>query len=290
MKHYTDLQEIKQDIYLTVKDYLVSGETFSLVKNCSLDILETHPQPAPEAIHKYYESESYISHTDSNKGVLNFLYQCVKDFAIKQKLGLLNKYQREKGTLLDIGAGTGDFLSFASKHGWNASGVEVNPSARKLAAAKNIHLKSTISELKGEQFDAVTLWHVLEHLHDLENTISQISAHVKPGGFLMVAVPNYKSFDATYYGSFWAAYDVPRHLWHFTRTSMKRLFQQHFSLMIIKPMLFDAFYVSLLSENYMSGNKFSIRAFWIGLKSNVLAMRTKEYSSLIYIYKKHKQE
>lgn len=288
MKHEQPLNTDKQEIYLSVKDYLVSGERFSLLKNNSMELLETYPQPSAEEISKYYESDGYISHTDSNKGWINSIYQGVKRYSLRRKMDLIEQGFGGERTLLDIGAGTGDFLNEASRRGWEVTGIEISPDARDLAKEKGLALYNSMLTLEGKKFDVVTLWHVLEHLHDLPASIHRISNFLKPGGMLVVAVPNYNSFDANYYGPYWAAYDVPRHLWHFSQNAMKKLFDPELTLTRIKPLIFDAFYVSLLSEKYATGKKFSLKAFWIGLRSNFKAQRSKEYSSLIYIYTKSK--
>jgi 2-polyprenyl-3-methyl-5-hydroxy-6-metoxy-1,4-benzoquinol methylase len=187
---------------------------------------------------------------------------------------------------LDIGAGTGDFLKLAKDNGWDVKGVEPNDGASNLARKKNIEICETIDKLSGETFDVVTLWHVLEHLPDLEIITKKIEDLIKPGGILIVAVPNFKSYDAKYYKNYWAAYDTPRHLWHFSKTAMRGIFSNTMKLIKIKPMIFDSFYVSLLSEKYKSGKVFSVKALFIGLWSNILALNSKEYSSHIYCYKK----
>lgn len=270
----------------SVTDYLVTGEKFRLVKNKTHGYLETHPQPDPISLSKYYESEEYISHTDSKKGLMSFLYQRVKKYSLQKKVKLITKLNGGVGSLLDFGAGTGDFLKLASHKKWIVDGVEPNAKARSLAASKEIELREKLSHLKDEKYDVVTLWHVLEHLPNLEEAISEIGAKVEKGGALVIAVPNYKSYDAQYYKQFWAAYDVPRHLWHFSRDAMQQLFSSEFELEEIKPMIFDSYYVSLLSEKYKSGSKFSFNALWRGWRSNVKAKRSKEYSSLIYCFRK----
>lgn len=274
------------NIHSTTKDFLVSGESFSLVWNEDHKILITQPQPLKENLYKYYESNEYISHTDSKNGLLNILYQAVKNYSLKRKVRLIEKLNQGKGSLLDIGAGTGDFLKYAKDTHWEVDGVEVNANARARSQKKGIQLKESMDDFKGDQFDVVTLWHVLEHVPDLENTVLNIEALVKEGGTLIVAVPNFNSYDAKFYKEFWAAYDVPRHLWHFSRESMKMLFTSKMTLVKTKPLIFDAFYVSLISEKYKKGNTFSLRAFWVGLRSNLSAWKTKEYSSLIYVFKK----
>ena len=272
--------------YLSVKDYLVSGETFELVHDTDSDFLKTFPQPKIEELPKYYESQEYISHTDEKRGLISSLYQLVKKWSLQKKAKLILQQHGEVGSLLDVGAGTGDFLKVAKEKGWQVHGMEPNKNAANLALEKGIDLKASLNDFEGKQFDVVTLWHVLEHIPDLEETILKLAALVKPQGALIIAVPNFKSFDARYYGKFWAAYDVPRHLWHFSKESMKNLFAENFQLKNIEPMIFDSFYVSLLSEKYKTGRKFSLKAFWIGLLSNIKAKRSKEYSSHIYCFKK----
>jgi|TARA_R110000822_G_scaffold45999_3_gene122695 2-polyprenyl-3-methyl-5-hydroxy-6-metoxy-1,4-benzoquinol methylase len=280
------LQE-SENKYLSVKDFLVSGETFDLIYSKELDLLITEPVPKTEDLPKYYESEEYISHTDEKRGLLSNLYQLVKKWSLQKKAKLIYAQNNGAGSLLDVGAGTGDFLKIAKEKGWEVYGMEPNPNALKLANKKGINLKSSLKDFAGKQFDVITLWHVLEHVPNLEETISELSNLVKPNGTLIIAVPNFKSFDAKHYGRFWAAFDVPRHLWHFSKDSIEKLFAEKFQLKKIKPMIFDSFYVSLLSEKYKTGNNFSFKAFWIGFISNIKAKATKEYSSHIYCFKKH---
>ncbi|SDW20861.1 class I SAM-dependent methyltransferase [Aequorivita viscosa] len=276
------------DNYLKTKDFLVSGESFDLVYDKELDLLKTVPQPKLKELGRYYESEDYISHTDEKKGLLSSVYQLVKKWSLRNKTKLIFTQNSGVGSLLDVGAGTGDFLKVAKESAWKVQGMEPNTKARSLALEKGIVLKNSLDEFKGEQFDVVTLWHVLEHIPNLDETISILTDLVKPGGSLIIAVPNYKSFDATYYGNFWAAYDVPRHLWHFSKIAIEELFSVNFKMEKIKPMVFDSFYVSLLSEKYKTGKSFSLKAFWIGLKSNLKGNTSKEYSSHIYCLRKVK--
>jgi len=272
--------------HIKTTDFLVSGEEFFLKKNETFGFLETHPSPLKQNLSAYYESEAYISHTDSNKGMMSFLYQRIKKFSLVKKTALIYKLNNgATGSLLDIGAGTGDFLKTAQTKGWKTYGVEPNSKARERAATKGVVLKVSLEEFEDKQYDVVTLWHVLEHLPDLENQIKKIQFLVKEGGVLLIAVPNYNSFDARYYKNFWAAYDVPRHLWHFSKESMRKLIPSNFRLEKTLPMIFDSFYVSLVSEKYKNGNTFSFKAISIGLLSNLKAFFSKEYSSLIYVFK-----
>lgn len=272
------------NLYIKTKDFSVSGEYFSLFYNEKLDCLQTFPQP--ENLEKYYESNDYISHTDGNKGFFEKTYQLVKRYMLGRKVRLLEKYIKNKGSLLDIGAGTGDFLRIAQEKGWQVVGVEPNQKAIDNARKKNISLYKNLEEVQGT-FDCITLWHVLEHIPDLQTQIDFINQHLQPNGVLIVAVPNYKSKDASIYQEFWAGYDVPRHLWHFSKTCVSRLFaENNFQIISTKPMFFDAFYVSLLSEKYKTGKMNFVKGFVNGLRSNLSAIRTGEYSSLIYFLKR----
>ncbi|TDY13561.1 MULTISPECIES: class I SAM-dependent methyltransferase [Flavobacteriaceae] len=280
----------KKPTYLTVKDHSVSGEDFQLVYNEELDMLETTPQPSANTLSEYYKSEDYISHTDSKRNWFEKAYHFVRGMALKRKLKLINSFPVSGKTILDVGCGTGDFLLTAKNNAWNVYGIEPNEKARAIANSKTINQvfdTNTLQEFESGTFDVITLWHVLEHLPNLETEIQNLNRLLKPEGRLVIAVPNFKSYDAKHYSAFWAAYDVPRHLWHFSQTSISKLFSKH-NLEIEKtlPMTFDAFYVSLLSEQYKSGSKNPLTAFWVGLQSNLKAKRTGEYSSLIYVLKK----
>ena len=272
--------------YLRVKDHSVSQEIFDLYYDESLDMLVTTPQPDSENLGKYYDSPNYISHTDGNKSLFEKLYQSVKNIALKNKLNLINSLSENKGKILDIGAGTGDFLAFVKQNGWQTIGVEPSQKAKEIATKKGVVFVNEISELENQSFDVITMWHVLEHVPDLEKQIQELKRLLKSDGTLIVAVPNFKSFDANHYKEFWAAYDVPIHFWHFSKTAIKLLFEkQNMKLEKVLPMKFDAFYVSLLSEKYKTGKMNYIKAFFIGLKSNFKAKQTSEYSSHIYILK-----
>lgn len=277
-------------LYLTVKDHSVSGEIFKLLYNEELQMLETYPQPSPEKLPSYYQSENYISHTDSKRNLLEKVYHVVKSIALKRKLRLINSERYESKFLLDIGCGTGDFLQIAQQNGWRVLGIEPNEQARQIANQKtnnSVFETEDLFTLQEKSFDVITLWHVLEHLPNLETQISIFKNLLKPNGALIIAVPNYKSFDAKYYKEFWAAFDVPRHLWHFSQMAIAKLVTKQ-DLTIVKtvPMRFDAFYVSLLSEKYKSGVMNPLKGFWIGWRSNLKAKNSGEYSSLIYCIKK----
>jgi 2-polyprenyl-3-methyl-5-hydroxy-6-metoxy-1,4-benzoquinol methylase len=272
--------------FLTVKDYSVSKETFQLYHDEDLDMLITSPQPSLENLGKYYESVDYISHTDSKRSLFEKAYHFVKNIALKNKLDLINSFQPNKGRILDIGAGTGDFLSVAKQNGWQTIGVEPSEKAKAIAKNKGVSFVEKTVALENHSFDVITMWHVLEHVPNLEEQILELKRLLKPNGTLIVAVPNFKSFDAKQYGTFWAAYDVPIHFWHFSKTAIKMLFEKE-SMKLVKvlPMKFDAFYVSLLSEKYKTGKMNYFSAIYFGLKSNWYGKKNLEYSSHIYVLK-----
>lgn len=272
--------------FLTVTDYSVSKEVFDLYQDEELDMLITHPKPGLDVLGRYYESADYISHTDSKRSLFEKAYHFIKGIALKNKLNLINSLQPNKGKILDIGAGTGEFLSVAQQNGWNTTGVEPSEKAKQIAINKGVFFVEALAQLENQTFDVITMWHVLEHVPDLNHQIKELKRLLKPSGYLIVAVPNFNSFDAQHYGKFWAAYDVPIHFWHFSKTAIQKLFQkEQMELVKILPMKFDSFYVSLLSEKYKSGRMNYVKAFFIGLWSNIKAKSDMEYSSHIYILK-----
>ncbi len=271
--------------FLKTKDFSVSGEEFELLLDTELNMLRTNPEP--KDLENYYDSEIYISHTDASKTLVEKVYQNIKKYNIRKKVNLINKYTTSYKTLLDIGAGTGSFLESAKHSGWETYGIEPNKKARDLAINKGLELKENIDLLGKQGFQAITLWHVLEHLPNLELQIKKIASLLNKDGTLILAVPNFQSYDAKYYKEYWAAYDVPRHLSHFSQLSIRKLFAKNgMTVVKTRPMIFDSFYVSLLSEKYKHGKGNFLKAFLVGLKSNLSAWKTKEYSSLLYILKK----
>ena len=267
-------------------DYRVSGKEFSLVPVEDGSVLKTHPQPSQEELPKFYESEDYISHTDSKQSFHDRLYHWVKKGMLKRKLKWIKEFQN-KGSILDVGAGTGDFLWEAKKEGWEVYGVEPSIKARERASIKGITLYPKLDFEEARQFDVITLWHVLEHVPDFKSEISQLKKLLKPGGILVIAVPNFLSYDAVKYGKYWAGYDVPRHLWHFSRAGIiKEVTSQELVFQKERPLVFDSFYVSLLSEKYKNGKSRLFPAVINGLLPNLRARRTGEYSSLTYFFRK----
>ncbi|MBL7886338.1 MAG: class I SAM-dependent methyltransferase [Flavobacterium sp.] len=274
--------------FLNVKDHSVSQETFELLYDEEMDMLITHPQPSLEKLPSYYESPDYISHTDGEKSFFEKMYQFVKGIALKNKLNLINSLS-QKGKILDIGAGVGDFLMTAKKDGWQIVGIEPSEKAKAIAQQKGVSFVNDSKEIESQSLDVITMWHVLEHVPNLDEQITELKRMIKPDGTIIIAVPNFKSFDANYYKEFWAAYDVPIHLWHFSKTAIQKLVaKEQLELVQILPMKFDSFYVSLLSEKYKTGKMNYLKAFWIGLQSNRYGKANSEYSSHIYVIKNAK--
>lgn len=276
--------------YLQVKDYTVSNNFFDLVKCQGCGLVYTNNPPDKNQIGLFYQSDAYISHTDSKQGLFNKLYQSVRNISIRQKLNLVKKYsQRSSGNLLDYGCGTGSFLHFMKLNGWHVTGIEPDPSAQKKASeliSQPVFNPDHLKSLESGHFDVVTLWHVLEHVHDLQSTIADLKRIMKKDSILIIAVPNHDSWDAKHYKEYWAAYDVPRHLYHFNPGTMHQLLVRHgFSRKALKPMWFDAFYVSLLSEKYRHGTMRVFSALLIGFISNIKAfIKPGTCSSQIFIY------
>ena len=272
-------------------DFTVSHETFKIDSCATCSFQFTNPRPAIDEIYKYYKSETYISHTNSKKGILNAIYQRIREKAIAKKLAVVESYGPLPKAILDYGCGTGEFLSKAKAGGWVAAGLEPDPDARKLAIT-NHNLKvgqlTDLQSFESAQFGVITLWHVLEHVHQLQETVAQFHKILSAAGILIIAVPNRKAFDAGHYKSFWAAYDVPRHLYHFSSDNIIKLMDMNgFKMESISPLFFDPFYISLLSEKYKSGWMNPIKAFLIGLQTTLKGRKNSDAnSSLLYVMRK----
>jgi 2-polyprenyl-3-methyl-5-hydroxy-6-metoxy-1,4-benzoquinol methylase len=280
----------KQKTSLVCKDWLVSQEEFTIVECQSCKLKYTNPRPEDETLGHYYESSEYISHSNTKAGFISKIYQVVRNHTLRQKEKLLRKHV-SRGTVLDYGCGTGHFLKYCNDTGWSVFGIEPDAKARASALSNKLiaypNKASFTEKHEGQKFDAITLWHVLEHVTDLKETLEFFNLSLKGNGTLVIAVPNHRSYDASFYGQDWAAYDVPRHLYHFDITSLEFLLKQHgFILIKTKPMLFDSFYVSMLSEKNKKGKINYISAVLIGLISNLKAVFSSEYSSRIFIFKK----
>lgn len=277
--------------WVTCTDFTVTHETFSIVSCNACGFRYTNPRPNPANIGRYYESEEYVSHSDTKEGLVHKVYHAVKSITLAQKLRLIGRLTGKRTkTVLDWGCGTGDFVGLCKKSGWDAVGMEPDEKARARASEKS----SAPIFGKGEEivsqnlvFEVITLWHVLEHVHSLSEHFSVFSKLLADSGTLILALPNSNSHDSAHYGAFWAAYDVPRHLYHFRPSDVTKMALSHgFVVSEILPMKFDAFYVSLLSERYKGGP--SWKGWARGMVSNFKAALSKEpcYSSQIYVLKK----
>jgi 2-polyprenyl-3-methyl-5-hydroxy-6-metoxy-1,4-benzoquinol methylase len=279
-------------VKLQGSDYTVSRHVFEIWECSACNLRFTQGAPSLGDIGAYYQSENYISHTDTNEGIVNRLYHIVRKRTLQKKRRLiLRKTGMLKGRLLDVGAGTGAFTHTMQAAHWNVTGLEPDMASRERAKQLyrlQLQPVDELFNLPAGSFDAITLWHVLEHVHDLHIYMQQLGALLKPGGCLFIAVPNYSCYDAKVYGAYWAAYDVPRHLYHFHPNSVRRLATQHaLQVKEMLPMWFDSFYISMLSEQYKTGKIAVLIPGFIGLWSNVKAMLNKERcSSLIYLLTK----
>lgn len=276
--------------YIVVKDHSVSKESFTLCKCKNCKLIFTNPRPDQKNIGKYYQSEDYVSHSNKGNNLVNILYKTVRSYTLGEKVGWLNSYVKKKGRLLDYGCGTGHFLNRAQKNGWDTIGVEPNPQAAEIAAKNNkIKIYNSIELFDNEnKFDAITLFHVLEHVHDLSFTLKSLLSKLKKRGTLFIAVPNNDSYDAKNYKENWAALDVPRHLYHFDQNTMS-LLAEEFDLRIVDalPMKFDSYYVSLLSDKISQNGNNIFKSLINGYKSNKYAkINNNNYSSLLFILRK----
>ncbi len=275
--------------YIKVKDYSNTQEEFTIVSCETTNFLFTNPRPKEKDIFKYYDFEDYISHTNKESDFISKLYQTVRSRSIKIKYRLISNLINSK-KILDIGSGTGEFLSYMKSKGFETYGVEIAKKARELSIKNHkLFVKDSILSLGENNFDVITMWHVLEHVYDLDGYMKKIKDLLNDKGILIVAVPNHKCFDQKFYGKHWAGWDAPLHLWHFDKESMRKLSNKYgFEISSIHPLYFDSFYVSLLSSKYKYKSSKLVQSFLIGLYSNLIAkFKTGEYSSLIYVLKKN---
>ena len=268
------------------KDYLVTGKHFEVHLDPATQIAQTVPMPYPDNLTQYYASEEYISYGNQKRGLIDRLYAFVQQIMLKQKAQWLSKHTKTKQRYLDFGCGTGALVHHLNNKNWEAYGVEPSEKARNFSSA-TARLFPSLTTLPKAKFDVVALWHVLEHLPDPAASLKEFNARLNQEGFLFLALPNFNSFDASYYKDSWAAYDVPRHLWHFSSTGIIQLCDKcGFDLVESKGLLFDAFYISYLSEQHNKSKAPFLKGICIGLWSNLKAFFSKEHSSKLYIFKK----
>lgn len=275
--------------YMEVKDLFLSKEEFQLMKCDHCGLLFTSPRPSADVIGKYYLSNEYYSHQQNKKGLVPRIYETVKSLNIKKKVNYAIG-NLPKGKLLDIGCGVGDFLLQVKKCGWDISGIEPSSDAKTIAKERLGFLPmdpTDSSSLQSHSYDVITMWHVLEHVDDLKCQTSELSRLLKPGGRLVIALPNLQSFDCQYYKQFWAAWDVPRHLNHFSPDVIRSIIDSiGMKFVDIQKLKWDAYYISILSERYLDHSLPLLRGVWVGFKSNYRASRTGMYSSLVYRFQK----
>lgn len=277
---------------MTCTDFYVSGEQFELQSCRDCGFVFTQGAPVEAEIGRYYEASDYISHTDTRKGAMNTVYHYVRSYMLGRKARLVSKETRlHTGRLLDIGTGTGYFADAMLRRGWQVDAVEKSAQARAFAKEHfglEVKPADALGGFTAAGYDVITLWHVMEHLQSLNETWELLHRLLTEKGLLIVAVPNRSSYDARRYGAYWAAYDVPRHLWHFTPATIQRLASRHGFIMAARhPMPFDAFYVSMLSEKHQKHWCGFVRGMYAGTLAWFSALGKKERSSsMIYVFRK----
>lgn len=278
----------------TCKDHFATGEVFDIYECAECGFVFTQGIPDEKEIGRYYESQEYISHSNTKKGIFNKIYHVVRSIMLRRKTGLIEKLTLLKnGNILDYGAGTGYFAHAMAKKGWEVTAIEKSPQARELAKTRfgiEIFSEEHLSEIGDKEFDVVTLWHVMEHIQELDRFWDELYRIIDDTGIAVIALPNCKSYDAKIYKENWAAYDVPRHLWHFTPDTLMRWGEKHgFILERQITMPFDGFYISMLSERYRGSMLASMRGLWNGLKGwCATSTRREASSSIIYVFRKRR--
>jgi 2-polyprenyl-3-methyl-5-hydroxy-6-metoxy-1,4-benzoquinol methylase len=276
-------------LHLELKDLFLTQEPFKILECKECGLLYTTPRPNKDEIGRYYKSEEYYSHQENKEGFIPKVYEKVKSVNLKNKYGIATE-GKEKGKALDIGCGVGDFLHTMEQHGWDCTGVEPSEDAKAIAKKriKGQLLSSEEQEnLLDNCFDVITMWHVLEHVDDISWQIQQLYRLCKPGGRIIIALPNYKSYDGQYYKAEWAAYDVPRHLNHFNKETLNKILEES-GLRHVKTekLVWDAYYISYMSEKYRKHSIPLLRGAFRGLVSNCKARKTGEWSSLVYVFER----
>lgn len=282
-------QSTQAHSHLQLQDDFLSHENFEIIECGHCHLLYTSPRPAPELMGKYYKSDDYYSHKQNRHGLVPRAYEFVKSFNVKNKVKLAIG-GLPSGHLLDIGCGVGDFLLGAKRQGWEICGIEPSEDAAAIASDRlgfTPMPPSRSTELADASFDVITLWHVLEHVDNLRWQVDELQRLLRPRGRLVIALPNYRSFDGQYYGEKWAAWDVPRHLNHFSEPVIRSIITSAgFNYIDTHKLVYDAYYISFLSEKYQGHSLPLLRGALTGLRSNLKAARSGEYSSLAYRFAK----
>ena len=274
----------QKETHIEVVDHFLTNETFTIQKTAIKGLLKTHPAPSKNKIQRYYSSDKYISHNSNRPGAFFFIYRFIRRVNFWLKYRLMSKKELFSKTL-DFGSGDQYFMQQLQLRNYHVFGID----PLKPNMSKQVFDSIFNESLENKKFSCITAWHSLEHVHELENTIARFHKILDYNGTVIVAVPNYRSFDARFYKSFWAAYDVPRHLWHFDKQSIKKVFSNNgFSFIKSAPLLFDSYYASLMSEKYKKSSFRIFNSIVVGTASNISAFFTKEYSSNIFVFKKSK--
>ena len=267
-----------------IKDHFLSKEVFNVVEH-SEGVHKTLPDLDEKTLDKYYDSSQYSSHYNIG-GFMGFLYSLSAYIMLRFKFRALTKHVNKESSIVDFGCGTGGFLSYLKKKKYNVVGIDNSKKARDKCLKKNLKTYKSIYDFK-ENIDTITFWHSFEHISNPSEILDQIIKQSKNNLTIVIALPNHRSFDAKYYGSFWAAYDVPRHRFHYSAIGIKKLMKSHgFECFKTKPMLLDAFYISIMSEKYKKGKLSFVKGIMVGLISNLSALYTSNYSSSVFVFKK----
>ena len=282
-------QSDSSDLHLKLKDYFLTQEDFEIYRCPHCGLLFTWPRPNDSELGRYYKSDDYLSHNESKKGIIPFIYNRVKRVNIKNKFNIATTAAKGK-RMLDFGCGVGDFIFYAKQNGYEVAATDVSDNARNAAAKKlgaTLPSPHQVFEMPDNSFDIITMWHVLEHIGDLKTQIFHLDRLLAQDGRLVIALPDYLSYDAQHYQEMWAAYDVPRHLNHFDKNSLQNLFSTtQLKLVDTKPLKWDSYYISMMSEKYRGASLSFVRGLVQGFKSNRAARKSGEYSSMVYIFER----
>jgi SAM-dependent methyltransferase len=276
--------------FLQVADRFRPEERFRLVRCTSCGLIYLNPRPTEQAILKYYQAADYDPHSEGGHGLSGKLYRLARFLNTLLKLHWLSSFSGPRRAL-DVGCGTGYFLQMLRKKGWEVAGVEPVPVAQRLAQQKGLNVVSRLDEAQGP-FGVITLWHVLEHLHNPADTLRQLDRLLAADGWLLLSMPNPLCLDAQYFGPSWVAYDAPRHLVHYRPQDVEHLARQTgFTIFRLAMLPFDPVYnvflslqqsTSLSLSQIISGPSMGIRSLLDGIRHPKLA------SSPVYFFRKTK--